>query len=290
MTDAPDTPSPVEGARTATRTDDFGRPRRIAVRVLAALGAVTFALVFVFVGAEAGGLLTSSPVGSPDDPAPSAVALAGAAAPGEALHLVGALGALAMGVSGLIGLVVRPQWSGLARHVFAAALGLLVVVPLVGDPDNVGGQAALVDPAFLVLAIPPLLAGLVAGPFRERALVPRLALLAAAALPAGVWWAVGQAMNQRNTFPPTADPHHQAHWHAMAVFGFAAIFVAVAASFGGRGWRLGATTAALGALVSGVTSLAASDAASALPFAGAVAALLWGAGVLFEVVRAPRHP
>jgi hypothetical protein len=263
----------------------MSRIRSVFVRIFAGLALVTYSLLFLLVAAEASGIVTSSPLGSPDDPAPSPEALAGAAAPGEVIHLVGALGVLAVGVSALAALVVRPQRPALARQVLAAALALAVVVPLVGNPDNVGGQAGTIDPAFIVLAIPPLVAALVGWPFRGLAARPErplLAVLAAAALPAAAWWAVGQALNQRNTFPPTADPHHQAHWYAMAVFGFAIVLVTAAAAFGGHGWRLGATTAGLSAVAFGVASLAAPSAASAVAPAWAVTALGWGAAALAE--------
>ena len=259
------------------------RGRSISVRVLAALALVTYSLLFLFVAAEASGVVTSSPVGSPEDPPPSPEALAGAAAPGEHVHLLGALGVLALGISSLVALLLRPERTAAARQVLAAALAVLVVVPLVGNPDNVGGQAGVVDPAFLVLAVPPLLAALVAGPFRgirSGSSQPLLAILAAAALPVAAWWGVGQALNQRNTFPPTADPHHQAHWYAMAVFAFAVVLVAAAAAFGGRGWRLGATTAGLSAMAFGLTSFAAPDAASAIAPVWAVVAVAWGGAVL----------
>lgn len=271
--------------RMSTRAPDpaLSRSRSISVRVLAALGLVTYSLLFLLVAAEASGIVTSSPVGSPDDPPPSPQALAGAAAPGEALHLVGALGVLTLAPSGLIALLLRPQRPAASRQVLAAVLAILVVVPLVGNPDNVGGQAGVIDPAFLVLAIPPLIAALVAGPLqgvRSGPLRPLLVILAAVAFPVAAWWGVGQALNQRNTFPPTADPHHQAHWYAMAVFAFALVFVVAAAAFGGRGWRLGATTVGLSAMAFGVTSVATPAAASAVAPVWAVAAVVWGGAVL----------
>jgi hypothetical protein len=236
-----------------------------------------------FVAAEAAGLVTSSPVGSPDDPPPSPEALAGAAAPGEVVHLVGSLGALAVGVSGLVLLVLRPRSGGAVRQVLAAGLGMIVAVLLVGNPDNVGGRAGVVDPAFLVLVVPPILAALVAGPFQDlggrRPALP-LGALATAAAPFAVWWGTGQALVQRGTFPPTADPHHQAHWFAMAVFAFAVVLAVAAAGLGGAGWRVGATTAGLAVAAFGTASLIAPDAGSAVPAAAAVTAVLWAAAVL----------
>ncbi|TQN43859.1 hypothetical protein FHU33_3327 [Blastococcus colisei] len=254
------------------------------MRVLAGLGLVTYSLLFAFVAAETSGIVTSSPVGSPDDPLPSPEALAGAAAPGEAVHLVGALGVLALGASGLIALLLGPHRLGASRQVLAAVLAFLVAVPIVGNPDNVGGQAGAVDPVLLVLGVPPLLAALVAGPFRavgSDPLRPLPLILAAVAIPIAASWGVGQALNQRNTFPPTADPHHQAHWQAMAVFAFAVVLVLAAAAFAGSGWRLGATMAGMCAMAFGVTTIVAPTAASAAEPIWAVAALVWGVAVLY---------
>ena len=260
----------------------------MSVRVLAGLGLVTYSLLFVFVAAEASGIVTSSPVGSPDDPQPSPEALAGAAAPGETVHLVGALSVLALGASGLLALLLGPYRSGASRQVLAAVLAFLVAVPLVGNPDNVGGQAGVLDPVFLILAVPPLLASLVARPFRaigSDPLRPLLLIFAAVAFPIAAWWGVGQALNQRNTFPPTADPHHQAHWQAMAVFAFAVVLVLAAAAFAGSGWRLGATTAGVSAMAFGVASVVAPTAASAVEVIWAVAAIVWGSAVLYASWR-----
>jgi hypothetical protein len=268
--------------RASTEATDSVRKRgrNIAVGILAVFGLLTYPLLFAMVAAEASGTIASSPEGSPNDPPPSPEALAGAAAPGEAVHLVGALGALVLGAFGLIALLLPSLRAAAARQVLAATLAILVVVPLIGNPDNVGGQAGVIDPAFLALAIPPLLAALVAGPLRDVRLRPLLMILAAAALPIAAWWGVGQALNQRNTFPPTADPHHQAHWYAMAVLAFAIVFVVAAAALGGRGWRLGATTAALSAIAFGVTSVATPGAASAVGPVWAVATVVWGGAVL----------
>lgn len=265
-----------------------GRLRRNAVRGLAVLGAFPYSLLLVLVAAEAGGLVTSSPVGSPADPPPSREALIGAAAPGETVHLVGALTGLALGLSGLLHLVLRPERPAAARHVLGAAGGMLVVVPLVGNPDNVGGQAGLVDPAFLVLPLLPLAAGLLARPFREVHPDRSLALLAAGALPVGGWWGIDQALMQRNTFPPAADPHHQSHWFGMAVVAFGLCLVVVAAALGGRGREVAATAAGLAAVALGLSSSVVPDAASAVPLPWALLAVTWGVTVLVVTWRRRR--
>jgi hypothetical protein len=107
-----------------------------------------------------------------------------------------------------------------------------------------------------------------------------LGALAAAGAPFGVRWGIRQALAQRGTFPPTADPHHQAHWFAMAVFAFAVVLAVAAAGLGGAGWRVGATTAGLAVAEFGIASLLAPDAGSAVPAPAAVAAVLWAAAVL----------
>jgi hypothetical protein len=268
--------------------EDLGRGRRATVRVLALLGTASYSLMLCLVAAEAAGVITSSPVGSPDDPPPSPAALAGAAAPGELVHLVGSLGALALGASGLLALVLRPGPGSAARQVLAASSAMLAATFLAGNPDNVGGQAGAVDPAFLVLVVPPLLAAVVAGPVRgtggRHPALP-LGVLAVVALPVAGWWGVGQALTQRSTFPPTADPHHQAHWFAMAVLAFAVVLVVLAAACGGAGWRLGATVAAVTGMAFGAASLVDADAASAAPPPVAAAAVAWAAAVLVATWR-----
>jgi hypothetical protein len=147
----------------------------------------------------------------------------------------------------------------------------------VGDPDNVGGQAGTVDPAFVILAVPALIAGVVAAPWRAglgRVSVPLLVLAAIAAVGL-IPYGVDQALMQRNTYPPTTDPHHQAHWVTMAVFAFSVVVVVATAAIRGRGWRLAASVAAAGVLAVGVASIADGDAASSFGWLGGAAAVVW---------------
>jgi hypothetical protein len=65
--------APVQAALDAP----MSRTRSTFVRLLAVLGLVTNSLLFVLVAAAASGIVTSSPIGSPDDPAPSPEAPAG---------------------------------------------------------------------------------------------------------------------------------------------------------------------------------------------------------------------
>jgi hypothetical protein len=264
-------------------TAAFGRGRRVTVRVLSVLGLLTFSFMLVLAVLDAGGRVGAEL--SLVEPG-SAAARFGADHPGEALHLVGAAAALAIGGTGLIGLAVRPQRSGSARHVLATAVAMVVVALLVGDPDNHGGQAGPVDPLFVVMALPPLAAALVAGPWRvERSradgLRVRPPILAAAVLGLPwLWYGGVQGLLQRETWPPLADPHHQAHWYAMALLAVLIVLTAAAAAIAGRGWRAAATAPAVAALAVATASLLAPTAASALTPFWAAAALLWGVALL----------
>lgn len=201
----------------------WGRARSATVRALAAVGLVTFCFMLVVVAFDAAGRVGAvavlEPPGSPE-------AQHGAAHPGEAVHLAGVLGALAIAATGLVGLVVRPRFAGFATQAGGAALAGLAVVLVMGDPDNYGGQAGPVDIVFLVMAIPVLAAVASAAPWREwrrgRLARPRLLVLATLGLPAAAF-GVQQALIQRGTWPPLADPHHQSHWYAMALLGLMAV-------------------------------------------------------------------
>jgi hypothetical protein len=268
---------------TEDPTTVFGRGRRITVRVLSVLGLLTFSFMLVLAVLDAGGRVGAEP--SLVQPG-SAAARFGADHPGEVLHLVGAAAALSIGGTGLIGLAVRPQGSGSARHVLATAFAMVVVAVLVGDPDNHGGQAGPVDALFVVMALPPLAAALAAGPWRvERTRAAgirvRLPMLAVAAfgLP-WLWYGRTQGLLQRESWPPLADPHHQAHWYAMALLAVLIVLTAAAAVIAAPGWRTAATAPAVAALAVATASLLAPTAASALTPVWAIAALLWGAALL----------
>lgn len=274
----------TNGTRKALST-----ARRSAVRLLAVLGLVSLSFMFLIVAADALGLITSEPMGSPDDPPPSESALEGAEAPGEVVHVLGALSVVAIGGSGLIALIVRPERSGSAYQVLAAALAVIVAVLLVGNPDNYGGQAGAIDPAFLILVLPALAAAAASRPWRSWASTPPrnvkfLAVAATGALPGG-WFGVGQALMQRDTFPPSADPHHQAHWFAMAAFAFMVILVVATGSLSAPGSRLATGAGGLGAVSFGLGCLIARDAASAVAPAWAVTTVVWGLAVLWLTGR-----
>ena len=102
-------------------------------------------------------------------------------------------------------------------------------------------------------------------------------------------YGVDQALMQRNTFPPSADPHHQAHWFAMATFAFVVVLAVATAAAGAAGWRLAAIVASVATIVVAAVSVAMPDAASSLGRTGGVAALLWAAGVLVVTARSRRR-
>ncbi|HVL52132.1 MAG TPA: hypothetical protein VM754_11585 [Actinomycetota bacterium] len=265
----------------------LGRARRVAVRVLAlpAILAFNFMLVVVLIDAagRAGQTQPLEPPGSPE-------ARFGAEHPGELVHLVGGVAALAMGVGGLGGLVVRPQRAGSATQAGLAAIGWLLVSAVVGDPDNYGGQAGPVDVAFVVLTVPALCSALLAAPWRAwRGAVPRPQFLwmALAGVP-WLWYGYQQGLMQRHTWPPLADPHHQAHWFVMSLAAVLIVLLAAGGSLHGRGWRVATATSGVSAIGIAVTSLLDLQAASAMRSVWAAAALLWGALVLLLTRHAGR--
>lgn len=256
----------------------------MTVRVLALLGAALLGLYFVPVTANTLGAKTTV-VGSPGDPEPSEAAAHGASRPGEAVHAAGSAALLVLAFSGLLALFLRPEKGAHATHVIAFAAAMLLAVLLVGNPDNVGGQAGAVDPAFLILTLPALGAALTAAPWRAwratRLGRPRLLGLAATGAVPAIWYGVVQALMQRNTYPPSADPHHNGHWFAMAVLAFALVLVLAGAAFSGRGWWVAASAAGLSATGLGVVAwLAPESASSPGPGWSALTALLGVATVV----------
>jgi hypothetical protein len=248
------------------------------------LGLLLFMLFVGMVAAAAVGIVEEASQASPRDPPPSAAARFGASHPDEAVHVSGALGVLLIGGSGLVGLILRPERPGYSYQVLAAMLGALLTLPVVGNPDNYGGQAGWIDPVLLVFILPPMLAAAVAFPWRRwgsrHGWRPSLLLLAVIAAVPAAWYGVEQALIQRNTFPPTADPHHNAHWWVMGMLAFMIVLVVGAAAVPTTGWRLGAAVGGFAAMVVGVASVVAPSAASAVRPGFAVAATLWGVAVI----------
>jgi hypothetical protein len=279
------------GASAAIRSSGqsgLGPGRRIAVRVLAVLALLTFNFMLAFVVSDAAGRLGDT--GHDLQPPGSAEARIGAEQPGEAVHLVGATAALIMGVSGLVGLVARPQRAGSATQVGLAAVAWLLAAAVVGDPDNHGGQVGIIDLAFVILAVPALVTALVAAPWgawRRGQHRPAFLVTALIGLP-WLWYAFDQGLMQRHSWPPLADPHHQAHWFTMSLLAGLILLLAAGSALPGRGWRVAASTAGLSALGVAVASLVAPAAASALHPAWAIGAFAWGMGVLGVTWRSLR--
>lgn len=276
------------GPDDAAPQGELSRGRRIAVRLLAVLALLAFNFMLVFVFNDALGRVGETQALEPPG---SAQARIGAEHPGEAVHIVGAAAAVAFGVTGLAGLLVRPHRAGSATHAGLAAVGWLLAAAVVGDPDNYGGQAGPIDLAFVVLAVPTLIAALLAAPWRAwrsgGLARPELLLAAAAGMP-WLWHGMQQGLMQRHTWPPMADPHHQAHWFVMSLVAFLIVLVCAGAALSGRGWRVATVTSGASGVAIAVASLAASDGASAVPPVWAIGALLWGLTVLVLTWRASR--
>lgn len=269
--------------------DTLSRPIRILVRVLAGLGFALFVTVFGVVAADSLGVISSQPVASPQDPPPSPEALAGAERPGEAVHIAASIAALVTGGAGLLRILIRPDQPSNGNLVLVSMIAMLISVPIVGNPNNYGGQAGAIDPLFVIVALPSILASLLLRPWRSwrrdgRKGLPLLVLLALAALPAA-WYGTTQALIQRNTFPPTADPHHNAHWWVVSVVAFMVVGVTASAAISPSGSRVAGVLAGLAALILGANSVVFPMAASAMDPTWGVAAVVWGSAALWLATR-----
>lgn len=268
------------GGRTDDSTTSFGAGRATAVRIVAvvALAAACFLPVFATNDAlsRVGVDRALEPPGSPE-------AEYGADHPSEAVHIPAFVAMSVIAAAGLVGLILNPRRAGSATHVGAVALAMLLVAPIVGDPDNHGGQGLFVDPLMVAVAVPPLTAAALAVPWREwrrgGLMRPGLLAMAILALPA-ILYGIDQGLLQRNTWPPLADPHHQTHWMMMAQLAFVIPLLTAGAALSGRGWRIAAATAALAAVAVAIPSLLNGAAASAITWWMAVPSLVWAGMVL----------
>lgn len=176
--------------------------------------------------------------------------------PSDVVHLVGAICYIFIVTLGLVSQLRAP-----AIHVagfqqaFMAGLALIITAAIVGDPDNHGGQYGPFDPAYLIFFTPLVLMA-VFHPAREHLFksghvhVPSLFFAMFIAIPLFTY-GVDQALMQRNSFPPSADPHHNSHWFIMAELAFTIPLAAAVTGLQTRGWKLAswsvtATLAALG--------------------------------------------
>ena len=96
---------------------------------------------------------------------------------------------------------------------------------------------------------------------------------------------------QRRGEPPfDAVSNGMHHWTVMAALGLAVVGLAVLASLGTHGWRIPGWSAALAALVWGVSSVRAPTAAGAEGRAWAIAAIAWALAMIAVTAGAGRMP
>jgi hypothetical protein len=174
--------------------------------------------------------------------------------------------------------------------VIAAGIANLLVLVVVGNPDNMGGQAGWFDVANLIFVVP--LVGVVAlHPQRSelgkmgRSVNARLISLAVIAGFPAMWLAIEQALNQRNSWPPKSDPHHNSHWLTSGSVLGALALIALVAAFRRRGSEFAALSYAGGLAILGGVSLLFPDAASSFGRGWGAAAVLVGVLFGFESVR-----
>jgi hypothetical protein len=117
------------------------------------------------------------------------------------------------------------------------AVAVMVAAAIEGNPNNQGGQAGPFDVVFLTFRIPVLVLAVLHPARREllrvRRVHPLLLLVAVVAAVPLVAYGVDQALIQRNSWPPTSDPHHNSHWFLMAEAAFAIPLLAAVAGLGG---------------------------------------------------------
>ncbi len=160
----------------------------------------------------------------------------------ETVHVVGALGFTGIFGAGLVAMLVSSRARAGALQAIAAALAVLVAAAIVGNPDNVGGQAGVFDWAYLIFILPALLLALwylrgrraVSGASPDVVLI---GIVLVAAIPLA-FYGIDAALTQRNSFPPAADPHHNGHWITMAQLAFAIPLAGLVAAWRPAGWQL----------------------------------------------------
>ena len=117
-----------------------------------------------------------------------------------------------------------------------------------------------------------------------------LGLGAVAALPCLVY-ATRMISAQRRGLPPLdAKSNGMHHWTVMAALGLAVVGLAVLASLGTNGWRIPAWSAALAAIVWGLSSVRAPTTAGAEDRGWAIAAIAWALAVLAATIRGRSQP
>lgn len=203
----------------------------------------------------------------------------------EAVHVGAAVGFTSTLVAGLVSQVVAPRrWPAGFWVTSAGILAVMIAAVFVGNPDNHGGQAGVFDwaflifllPLFLVFALHPARGDLLHG---ARPSVPLIVAVAVLCIPL-VGYGVDQALVQRNSWPPTSDPHHNAHWFTIAALAFAIPLVGWVAASRLAGRRIAAWCAAGMAVIVGATSAVWPDAASSLGVLWGIASVACGVALL----------
>lgn len=235
------------------------------------LCAVLFALFYAFFLGDLSGLL--GPTASAWDE------------PLHHVHHVGAALFIGLVVVGLLAQLRAPERNGAAfLQVVMGVVAIQFTNFIMGDPDNHGGNVGIMDPAFLVFLVPVVVLAAL-HPARGRVLHvgagisrPLAGIALATAAPLAMY-GVDQALVQRNSWPPLADPHHQ-KWFMMAFLSFAILLVGLVASARPAGWRVPAWSAGTTAVVLGLVSALYPDLASSLGSVWGSVSVLGGAAFI----------
>lgn len=203
----------------------------------------------------------------------------------EHVHFVGAvLMGLAL-VAGMGKLIVHPEDRAALVHGAVMLFALLLVQAVVGNPDNQGGQAGPYDITYLIVSIPFLVAVALAIRLTPRgrgrsAVDPVFLVIGLVGLAVALPYAIDQALTQRNSWPPAADPHHNAHWATMSQVAVIPGFLLILSTLPRVGSRTQAKFAGMLAVVLGAVSVFYSEDSSSLGLAAGLAAVASGVTVI----------
>ena len=210
-------------------------------------------------------------------------------APIHRVHHVGVALFIGIIVVGLLAQLRVPERNVAAFHqVVAGVLAIQITNLIMGNPDNHGGNVGIMDPAFLVFLVPVVVLAALhpvrgrlfsVGASMSRALAG-IALVDAVPL---AMYGVDQAIVQRNSWPPLADPHHQ-KWFMMAFLAFAISLVGLVASLRNGGWPVPAWSAGVAAVVFGLVAVLYPGLASSVGRIWGSASILGGAAFIGAAV------
>lgn len=203
----------------------------------------------------------------------------------EHVHFVGAaVMGLAL-VTGMGKLIVHPGDRAALVHGVVVLFAVLLVQAIVGDPDNQGGQAGPYDFTYLIVSIPFLVAVALALRLTPRgrgrsAVDPVLLVIGLVGLAVALPYAIDQALTQRNSWPPAADPHHNSHWATMSQVAVIPGFLLIMSALPRVGSRAQALLAGMLAVVLGAVSVFYSEDSSSLGLAAGLAVVASGVAVI----------